>query len=380
VSWLRLIAVGAVLLSAASCFAAEPNVQNEQEKAAISRETAQDWLQVGLQQSKKGLYEQAEKSFLAAKEYQAYLTAQERTQLEKHIAEARQAVIERQPVLEHIKKARELRSQGQPVEARAHYEKVRNSPYLTQQERKQIDQEIEDADGSFDRQKQQFTEIYNRSVQLYRAGEIEKAREGFLEVSRYGLLVLPQGQTAEDYLIQIDSVLASPFKAIPDSNLQQPAEEEPKAENVMTQSLPAAAEVPLFKPATDETVVEKQSDQQSQMKQLQEDKAEVTEEARPQPEAVSTGEQAERKTDAVGDKEARVKIAKSYAKAVVEDAAVKTDYYISTGEFDKAIMKVRAATEAVKKNRSLIGDELFTQYSVRLKQLADNIIHAQKSS
>ena len=118
-NWLRLIIVQVVLFSAVSCFAAEPNAQDEKEKAVVLHETAQNWIQVGTLQSQKGLYEQAEESFLAAKEYQEYLTAEEQKQLEKHIAEANQAVVERQPVLEHIRKAKELLSQGQPVKARA---------------------------------------------------------------------------------------------------------------------------------------------------------------------------------------------------------------------------------------------------------------------
>ena len=187
-NWLRFITVQAVLLSAAVCFAAEPNLQGEKEKTAVSRETAQDWIQVGISQSKKGLYEQAGKSFLAAREYQEYLTAEEQKQLEEQIAEANQAIVERQPVLENIKKAQELLSQGQPVKARARYEQVRKSPYLTEQERKQIDKEIKDVDISFDKQRKKITELYNRSVKLYRAGEMEKAREGFVEVARYGML------------------------------------------------------------------------------------------------------------------------------------------------------------------------------------------------
>ena len=278
-SWLRLITVGVVLLSAVSCFAAEPNVQNEQDKTVVSRETAQNWIQIGILQSKKGSYEQAEKSFLTAKEYQEYLTVAEQKQLEKHIAEAHKALIERQPVLEHIKKARELLSQGQPVKARAHFEKVRKSPYLTPQERKQIDQEIENVDDNFDKQRTEITDLYNRSVQLYRAGEIEKAREGFVEVARYGLLVVPKGQTAEDYLIQIDSILTEQLKSKPDTNSSSlpPAalpsvKEEPKTSDI-TQPAP---EVPL-KPAADKTPVEKQS----QASKIQEEKTEVTATAEP---------------------------------------------------------------------------------------------------
>jgi tetratricopeptide (TPR) repeat protein len=384
VSWLRLITVGVVLLSAVSCFAADPNARNEQERTIVSRETAQNWIQVGLLQSKKGLYEQAEKSFLSAKEYHDSLSADEQTQLEKHLTEAHQAMVERQPVLEHIKKARELLSQNQPVKARAHFEKVRKSPYLTEQERKQIDQEIKDSDTGFDRQRKEMTELYNRSVELYRAGEMEKARDGFVEVARYGLLVVPQGQAAEDYLIQIDSILTEQLKGASDANKSSPAalppaKEEPKAKNI---TQPPPSEVTLLRPAADAAPVEKPKDKLPQESQIQEEKTKAPVEAEPQPETPIADEKEVPKAqpaEVTLDKDARAKIAKSYTKAVVDDAGVKSDYYISTGEFDKAIDKVRTATEVVKKNRPLIGDELFTQYSVRLKQLAENIIHAKKS-
>jgi TolA-binding protein len=394
-NWLRLITVQVVLLSAAVCFAAEPNSQSEKERTAVSRETAQDWIQVGISQSKKGLYEQAEKSFLAAREYQEYLTAEEHKQLEGHVANAHQAVLERKSVLEYIKKARDLLIQGQPVKARAHYEKVRKSPYLTEQERKQIDQEIKNVDGNLDKQRKEITEIYNRSVQLYRAGEIEKAREGFVEVARYGLLVVPKGQTAEDYLIQIDSILTEQLKGkgTSDSNASLPprssvampsAKEGAMPENANQPTLPEV-EVVLLKPGPDKPPVEKQGDKKSEANQMQEETTDVT--AVPEPpsqtetsSASAQGVTPERKVEAEPDKDARVKIIRTYTKAVVEDAAAKVEYHISRGELDKAVAVVRTATQTVKENRSLIGDELFAQYSVRLKQLADMIVKVRKAS
>ena len=392
-SWLRFITVQVVLLSTTACFAAEPNLQSEKEKTAVLRETAQNWIQVGISQSKKGLYEQAEKSFLAAREYQEYLTAEEHKQLEKNLAEAHQALVERQPVLEHIKKARELLVQGQPVKARAHYEKVRKSPYLTEQERKQIDQEIKNVDGNFDKQRKEITEIYNRSVQLYRAGEIEKARDGFVEVARYGLLVVPQGQTAEDYLIQIDSILTEQLKGTSDSNASLPprssvampsAKEDIRPKNA-NQPTPPEVEVVLLKPGPDKPPVEKQGDKKPEARQMQEETADVTAVAEPPPQtetfpAGAQGVTPERKVETAPDKDARAKIIRTYTKAVVEDAAARVEYHISRDELDKAVAVVRTATQTVKENRSLIGDELFTQYSVRLKQLADRIIQVCKAS
>ncbi|MGA2070973.1 MAG: hypothetical protein ABSG97_06450 [Sedimentisphaerales bacterium] len=385
-NWWRFITVQVVLLSATACFAAEPNLQTEKDKAAILRETAQDWIQVGISQSKKGLYRQAEKSFLAAQEYQEYLTAEEQKQLEKYVAEARQAVVERQPVFEHIKMARELLRQGQPVKARAHYEKVRKSPYLTEQERKQIDQEIKNVDDSMDKQMRKMAELYNRSVQLYRAGEIEKAREGFVEVAKYGMLVVPKGQTAEDYLIQIDSILTAPFKAMPDTNLPLPsvapqsAKEEPKTKNAGQPALPED-EVVLLKPGPDKPSVKKKANEEPEVKQT----TAVVAAAEPpaKTETSSTDAQKvtpETKVETAPEEDARVKIVRAYTKAVVEDAAAKVEYHISRGELDKAVSVVRTATLTIKENRSLIGDELFTQYSIRLKQLADKIGKVRKVS
>jgi len=389
-NWLRFITVQAVLLSAAACFAAEPNLQSEKEKTAVSREIAQDWMQVGISQSKKGLYVQAEKSFLTAQEYQGYLTAEEKTQLKKHIAEAHQAVVERQAVLERIKKARELFSQNQPVKAKAHYEKVRKSPYLTEQERKQIDQEIKNVDGSLDKQRKEITEIYNRSVQLFNAGELEKARGGFVEVARYGLLVVPKGQTAEDYLIKIDSILTEQLKGTSEANAlplpvaAMPAKEEPKIKSVSQPTLPEA-EVALLKPGPDKPPVEKPVDTESEVNQTQEQTAEVTVAAEPPAKTgtSSADEQKvtpESKVETAPAEDARVKIVRTYTGAVVEDAAAKVEYYISRGELDKAVEVVRAATQTIKENRSLVGDELFARYSVRLKQLADKIVKVRKAS
>ena len=368
-SRLKLVTIQVVLLSAISCFAAELNPQNEQQREAVSRETAQNWIQVGILQTKKGLYDQAEKSFLAAKEYQVYLTAEEQKNLDKNLAEARQGAAERQTVLEHVKQARELLSQKQPIKARAQFEKVRNSPYLTELERKEIDKEIKKADSELDKQRKEITDIYNRSVQLYRAGEIEKAREGFVEVAKYGKLVVPKGQTAEDYLIQIDSILTERLKRETVANepvtQASPAEsaaenESPKTKNI-NKGVSSENEVMLLKSQSGQAGAESKTVEEPQVNKPMEEEQETLSSTEP-------------------DKEARTKVAREYIKAVIEDAAAKVENDIQQGDFDRAVNVVRSAAEVVKENRALIGNELFTQSSDRLKQLADKIIQARKSS
>jgi tetratricopeptide (TPR) repeat protein len=386
VGWLRFMTVQVVLLAPAFCLAAapaavEPNSsgQTEQEKAITLREVAQNWLQVGIAQSKRGLYQQAEESFLTARGYQEYLTAEEQKELEENLTKAHQASIERQAVLEHIEKAKDLLNQGQPIKARAHYEKVCNSPYLTEQERRQIAEEIKKVDVSFDKQRKELTELYNRSVELYRAGEIEKAREGFVEVARYGLLITPKGQTAEDYLIQIDSVLTGRLKnaSSADSSppLALPTTTPPAVENKKTPDVnqPTSPETELGLLQTGSAVqpAEHKGDGKQQAQQVQKETAEVAAAAEPVP---------QKPAEAAPAAEAKTKIIRTYTKAVVEDATVKVEYYISRGEFDKAVAAVRTATQTIKENRPFIGDELFVRYSIRLKRLADRIVNASKTS
>jgi len=53
------------------------------------------------------------------------------------------------------------------------------------------------------------TDLYHRSIALYKAGQLEKARDGFLEVLNSGLLPAQMEKTTQGYLTDINSVLAT---------------------------------------------------------------------------------------------------------------------------------------------------------------------------
>jgi tetratricopeptide (TPR) repeat protein len=378
-NWLKFAVMTAVLLSFGICFASEPN--HEQPglyKTNVLREEAQNWIQVGLTQFKRGLYEQAEKSFITAQELGEYLSDQENKALIENLVKVRKAQIEKQDALVHFKKAEELVKQGQPIEAKAHYEKVRNSQYLTEQQRKEIAAELKKIDNSSDRQKMEVTQLYNRSVEFYKAGELEKAREGFVEVAKYGLLTSPEGQTAEDYLIRIDSILTDRLKrkstveSAPPLVLQpvtSPAEENKKSPEINKQ-LPAETEISLLKPGDRQPPVQIEEDKQPPA-EAQKEVAQVVENA---------GTEQEKQPQALSPAETKKNIARTYTKAVVDDAASKVELCIKQDNFDKAVETVRAATLVVRENRPYIGEDLFIQHTIRLKQLADRIINTRKKS
>ena len=54
-----------------------------------------------------------------------------------------------------------------------------------------------------------ITDLYHRSIALYKAGQLEKAREGFLEVLKSGLLPANMTKTIQGYITDINSTLAT---------------------------------------------------------------------------------------------------------------------------------------------------------------------------
>jgi DNA-binding beta-propeller fold protein YncE len=58
-------------------------------------------------------------------------------------------------------------------------------------------------------QQRKITDLYHRSIALYKAGQLEKAQEGFLEVLKSGLLPAHMTKTIQGYLTDINSVLAT---------------------------------------------------------------------------------------------------------------------------------------------------------------------------
>ena len=58
-------------------------------------------------------------------------------------------------------------------------------------------------------QQRNITDLYNRSIALYKAGQLEKAQEGFLEVLKSGLIPANMTKTIQRYITDINGVLAT---------------------------------------------------------------------------------------------------------------------------------------------------------------------------
>jgi type II secretory pathway component GspD/PulD (secretin)/tetratricopeptide (TPR) repeat protein len=115
-----------------------PSRADETAKQKIVRQVGQKWIEVGIEQYRKGFYKVAEQSFLRAQDYQDYLTAAEREKLNELLEKAHLSALERARILEHIQKADELVKRGELIKAKAHLERVKNNESLTKDERELI--------------------------------------------------------------------------------------------------------------------------------------------------------------------------------------------------------------------------------------------------
>lgn len=73
----------------------------------------------------------------------------------------------------------------------------------------------------------------------------------------------------------------------------------------------------------------------------------------------------------------RRNILRSYTKAVVNDAVVRAQNYMEAGEFDDAMEVIENAERVINENYPYLGDELFRQYSLWLKELTGKIVRTK---
>lgn len=341
---LLLLFTGILVVPVASA----ENGQGERQK--IVQQVAERWIQVGLEQYERGLYKASEQSFLRAKDYESYLPADQRLRLSELLQKAHTAVVEIQQIEGDMQAADALLAQGRNAEARAILQTIKNSRFLSEQQRKTVEEKLAKASVDMGPQQAAMAQLYNQSVDYYNAGNIERAREGFLEVARSGLAVAQAGKRAEDYLAKIDAQLA---------------EQMPQAEPETT--MPNEVEQELFG-AADEAA--------KAAEPVQPAKKPVPEQPRLQTPPAVTEQKAE--GGYIDLVQRRQNILRSHTKAVVNDALAKARSLVNENEFDQARKAVDYAQNIVNNNRLHLGEQLFEQYSKELQRQRQEIDAAQQ--
>lgn len=339
----------------------QANKPEDDNKQKVIRQVAQKWIDVGIEQYQRGYYKTAEQSFLRAQDYEGYLTSEKREALKGFLAKTHEAATERKRILRHIQAADELESRGRLIEARTHLEKIKDSKFLAEEERKLIVEGLRQIDVKLGEQKIEIAELYDRSVGFYGSGRLEEAREGFIKAVESGLLAASAEKGAKDYLVKIDNILVE--RAKPPVSIKARPEEK-------------AVEVPaggIEEPKADEETLGTVEEEllgveveRAEQEAVEEEAEKVEKPAAIEPEAEEVGyiEVVKRNRN----------IRRSRTKAVVNDAVAKAQRYISEGEFGKAKEAVETGERIVNEYQLDLGDELFIQYSGELKQLSEKII------
>ncbi len=128
-------------------------------KSEVMRGVAQNWIQVGLEQYERGLFEASGKSFLRAKDSEQYLAGDERKKLAKHLQKAGAIIRQRKETLQQIQVALSLLEKGQLIEAMTHLRRAESGKYLQHQERKEVMEAIESIQSKLKKQKRNISKI-----------------------------------------------------------------------------------------------------------------------------------------------------------------------------------------------------------------------------
>jgi len=131
---------------------------NETEKEKVVHQVAQKWIQVGTEQYQRGMYKAAEQSFLRAKDYREYLTADELSKLDELLTKSKVSAVEKDRISGLKQKADQLANQGQLAEAKATFEEVAKSELLTQEEREQVTKNLAEINSRLEAQKKSVPE------------------------------------------------------------------------------------------------------------------------------------------------------------------------------------------------------------------------------
>ena len=95
---------------------------------------------------------------------------------------------------------------------KGHLEKVKHRRPVTEEKPKEPAAVPEKSNNQLSKRKKEIAELYYRSIEFYQAGQLEKAREGFVKVLKSGLAPAPIAKTIRGYVADIDNTLARTAK------------------------------------------------------------------------------------------------------------------------------------------------------------------------
>jgi len=338
-------AAAVFLLFSVGQAAAGPAQTTGLNKQEVLSKVAGEWMAVGTEQLSRGLYEHAEKSFLLARQYSEHLSSSKQAKLKQLIEQAHNTQIHRARIRQHISQAKKLLKQGKLNQARKHFETASKDSYLTQQE-KQLLQQMLAAGSKLNQSLQELSGLYYQSIRHFQQGYLEKARQGFVEITRSGLEIGDKGKTPADYLSKIDVILLR------------------RAELSLTGEAPVGR-LPFEKePISTEKRPKSKTKSPEQSRQgLLEVTSPLTKEAK-QPDEKQPIQRDHKLTR-------REKLMRAYIGALVKKAVNEAKYQLQQDNAQAAKKTIDYAMKLVQQHRTHLGEPLYWQHTEQLEQIAE---------
>jgi len=441
--------LGILLMGAGPAFA-QPASKQE-----AMRQRAQRNIAIAEEQYQRGLYKETEQTLLKTQsQHDAYMNSQDRRKVDELLAQVRLALTEREKIAAYLQASDELGANRQYLEAKSRLEVIKDNHFLTAGERKQVAAAIKKLETASASHTKQVQNLFDESIKLYRAGQIEAARAGFAEVAISNTEIASKARAAVEMIKNSEPLTAAErnqiaasirdlsksstshegrihglfnksvrlyqagqfeqaragFVEVILSGVKVTADRTPQDYvRLIDEALIQRQQIPGFESAAatedktdmgveDELLgiepAEMPAEPSAEPEQIKaepapEAKAQVPPEPQALPEAVTrpkpqqpapaaTPPEAEpTEPGYIGIIEQKRRRQISYTQAVVIDAEAKAQQYLLANEFGRAKQALAAAMSVVNKNKLLLGNDLYKQYSERLSGLDEQITSHQ---
>ncbi len=325
--------------------------------------------------------------------------------------------------LEEIQKAKKQQADSQKQrEKELEAEKAaQEAQAKDDQERKAAEEKKQAAQEASRLRKQEMQELFDKSYELYKQGNLEEAKEGFAKVDASGVdIAYFLGRDSQHFIKKIDKKLEeqklaakkAEEKAAAEAEKARKAEEakalaeaqelrkqqQAKIEAARKAEAEAKAEKEAKARAEAEAKAEQAAKAESQKKALEDTQAaeqqKAAEEAKTQEAAEQVEETMELSDEVEADSESSDSKEKSYirvvqekrarqrdyTKTIVSDSVEKANQEVEKGNYSAAKGALAVAYSNIDKTKMLLGDELYNKYKNQLDQLSSKIEAEQEKA
>ncbi len=335
-----------VLLGAFStAVSAAPSSIDQAKRAKIDMS-----IRIATEQINRGLYKQAQSqldNLQTSDEFVAYISERQHQKIIKLKSQIAQSLKEREKIARILRQSETLSEQGDYQDALGLLSQITNSPHASEAERRMIQDSYQQITAKYRTEQQKWQMLFEQSVSSYNSGQSAHARQGFMQVIESGYPV-KGSKTPEQYILLIDTNAA---------RATMPAVDVPILSTEPDQGVRA---VPDGADEDIEPIDLLQFETSRQMGDRASDQARQDE--------MSYLEVVKRKRAVQVD----------YTVAIVSDAVEKAQRALENQEFDLARQAIRRASSTVEKNKMLLGDSIYSDYTAQLTNLEQKVNESQQ--